>query len=105
MLDKIKPGSQIRVDVLKTPRRGSAVLTLVRLLSKDPEIAKQNQLQRKIRQKNQRPTKRGGRIWMVRAVKQRPVRGCRGESGTIKATVDVLRDLRSVAQFVEVSKA
>ncbi len=105
MLDKIKTGSQIRVNVVKTPRRGSAALTLVRLLSKDPEVAKYNRLQRKIRRKNQRPTKRGGRIWMVRVVKQHPVRGCRGESGTITATTDVLTDLRSVASFVEVTKA
>ena len=104
-IEKIKPGRLVQVNVLKTPRRGSAVLTLVRLLSKDPGVVAYGRLQRKIRRKTQRPTKRGGRIWMVRRVKQRCVHGRRGESGTIRATADVLNDLRSVAPFVEVTKA
>ena len=48
---------------------------------------------------------RGGRwrIWESRLVKQRPVKGDVGEQGTFLATPDVIRDLRGVSKFIEVS--
>ena len=104
-LDQIKPGSQVHLRVVKTPRRVAAAKTLVRLLSKD-SVVKENELRlRKIRRKGLRLKQRGGRRWAIRMVKQRSVIGQVGESGTITATVDVLADLASVTPFVQVSSA
>jgi hypothetical protein len=105
MLDSIKTGSSITVKVVKTPRRVAAAKTLVRLLSKDEAMIRENARLRALRKKHALPTKRGGRTWMVLVPKQRPVRGQAGESGTITATVDVLKDLRSVQRFIEVAAA
>lgn len=105
MLDKIKPGSRIKLKVRQTPRKVAAAKTIVRLLSKDEAIRRENQRLRKIRDTHLRFKTRGGRPWGVRLIKQRPVKGQAGESGTILATVDVLRDLRSIERFVDISTA
>ncbi|MEE9212090.1 MAG: hypothetical protein V3U29_05495 [Phycisphaeraceae bacterium] len=105
MLKKIAPGSRVTVKVVKHPANAAATKTIVRLLSKDHAVKAQNQRLRDIRATRNKPTRRGGRIWISRLVKQRPVRGRVGESGTITATLDVLQDLRSVNRFVEVAKA
>lgn len=105
MPGKITLGHLVNVKVIKTPRNLAAAKTLVRLLSKDPIIAAENKRLTKVRMKNFRTISRGGRPYPIRPVKQRPVKGQAGESGTIRATVDVLSDLSSVSRFVEVSKA
>ena len=104
MLEKIAPGSRVTVKVVKYPTSSSATKTLVRLLSKDEQVKAENKRLRDIRRKQNKPTRRGGRIWLSRLIKQRPVKGQVGESGTITATTDVLTDLRSVSRFVEVKK-
>lgn len=101
----ITPGSQIHLKVTKTPTNAAATKTLVRLLSKDEQVSARNRLLSKIRAKGFNPQPRGGRLYSGRLVKQHPVTGEAGEAGTIKATVDVIRDLRSVERFVEVSAA
>ncbi len=105
MLDKIKPGDSIEVRITKNPSNIAAAKTLVRVLSKDREVQAENNRHRKIRQTQYNPQPRGGRLYAGRLVKQHPVKGVAGESGKVRATVDVLRDLRSVERFIEVSKA
>lgn len=103
----ITPGSTVTVKVVKEPNSASARKTLVRLLSKDPAVIKENKRLKSVRARNAVLTTRGGRyrLWSGRVVKQHPVAGDVGEAGTILASVDVLTDLQSVAQFVEVSAA
>jgi hypothetical protein len=105
MLDKIAPGSKINVKIVKQPTNAAASKTLVRVFQKDPEVYAENDRQRKIRKKNYSPSRRGGRLYGGRVVKQHPVKGILGEAGTITATLSVLRDLASVERFIEVSNA
>ena len=105
MLDKIGPGTKVTIKVVKHPRNTAAAKTLERVLSKDQRIKAENKRLRKVRDRNTESRQRGGRQWAVRLVKQHPVRGRVGESGTVVATTDVLRDLRSVERFIEVTKA
>jgi len=105
MLDKIAPGSKVQVKVTKKPTSASAAKTIVRLLSKDRTVKAHNERLRKARKEHFSQNRRGGRFWDVNVVKQHPVDGSIGESGTITATIDVLRDLKSVSKFVEVTKA
>lgn len=103
----VTPGSTITVKIVKEPANAGARKTLVRLLSKDPAVVKENKRLKKVRKANETYSPRGGRwrIWESRLVKQHPVAGTVGEAGTILASVDVLTDLKSVEKFVEVSTA
>ena len=103
----IAPGSQVTVKVVKQPTSAAATKTVVRLLSKDPGIAKRNKTIKKNRNASPKFSPRGGRwrVWESRQPKVRLVHGRPGEQGTITAGVQELRDLASVERFVEVSPA
>ncbi len=105
MLDKITPGSQIQVKIVKCPTSAAAAKTLVRVLSKDQSVRAENKRLRKSRDRHFRAKRRGGRDYNLYVVKQRPVKGAVGEAGTVTASSDVLMDLRSVSHFIEVAKA
>lgn len=106
-MSDIAPGTTVTVKIVKAPKSEGARKTLVRLLSKDAEVIKENKRLKKVRKVNQTMSTRGGRwrVWESRLVKQNPVIGAVGEAGTFLATPDVLRDLRGVEKFVEVSAA
>jgi hypothetical protein len=103
----IAPGTTVNIKIVKQPASEGARKTLVRLLSKDAEVVAENKRLKKVRQTNQTHSPRGGRwrVWEGRLPKQRPVTGTVGESGTIRASVDVLTDLNSVEKYVEISAA
>ena len=105
MLDKIVPGACVNIKIVKQPTSVAAAKTLVRILSKDPDIRAENTRLRRIRKTHYNPGMRGGRYYAGRLVKQRPVRGRAGEAGMVRATCDVLRDLRGVERFIEVQPA
>lgn len=98
-------GAKVRVTVTKQPTNAAAAKTIVRLLSKDPAVKKDNARLRAIRRRDYKPDRRGGRLYGGRVVKQHPVRARAGESGVVVATDDVVRDLCSVARFIEVEPA
>jgi len=105
MLDSIEPGSTINVKVVHEPTNAAASKTLARVLSKDEDARREDRRLHDVRQKNYSPSMRGGRLYGGRLVKQSARNGTLGESGTLFASVDVLRDLKSVERFIEVSKA
>jgi len=105
MVNDIQTGSRINLKVVKQPTSTSASKTIVRLLSKDLSVVAENKRLRKVRDKNIEWRPRGGRLWGVRLKKQFPVKGNIGDSGTIVATYDVIKDLQSVSRFLEVSTA
>lgn len=106
-MSTIAPGNKIAVTIVKTPTNVAARKTLVRVLSRDAGVKKTNARLYATRKANERVTVRGGRLrlWEGRVVKQHPVKGNIGETGTFTATLDVLKDLASVARFVEVKAA
>ncbi|MEX2213980.1 MAG: hypothetical protein WD768_07620 [Phycisphaeraceae bacterium] len=105
MATQIKPGSRILVKVVKAPTNAAAEKTLARLLCKDAAAKREVNRQRSIRKRLYDPKPRGGRTYAGHIVKQQPMHGKLGESGTITASLDVLRDLASVERFVEVTPA
>lgn len=102
MFDNIQPGQTIKVTITSEPTNAAARKTLQRVLNKDDQLRARNRMQKKIRRRGMRPTTRSGRIWNVRVPKQHQVKGRAGESGTVRATVDVLRDLGSVERFISI---
>ncbi len=105
MPQSINPGQKINVKIVKRPTNAAARKTLVRLLNKDADAQREQERLRRARDRHANPHQRSGRIWVSRVVKQRPLKGEPGESGTLQATPDVLRDLGSVERFVEVEAA
>ena len=106
-MSDIAPGTRVTVKVVKQPTNAAAAKTLVRLLSKDAVVNSHNVRHRGIRKRAQTMSPRGGRwrVWESRLAKQHPVKGTIGEQGTFVASVDVLRDLKSVERFVDVQAA
>ncbi|MBN1345948.1 MAG: hypothetical protein JXQ73_24875 [Phycisphaerae bacterium] len=96
----IEPGSKIKVTVTKELRSEAAAKTLARLFLKDPKIAK-------TRRKDPKPIDprtRAGRLWNVRPRGSAAARPNKGESCEITCTLDVVRDLGSVENYVEITK-
>jgi len=95
----LKPGKTVRVTISKTITRESARKTLERLFMKDKSVSKPIAA----RSRNFVPLakRRGGAIWTKRPNKVHPSLA-RGASATIKTTPQSIRDLNSVAAFVEV---
>lgn len=100
---EIKPGQWVTITVKTQPRSEGGRKTLARLLEKDPSAKKERERAKRSRPREQHS--RGGRMWndnppMIKVVTVKP-----GASGRIFASVDVLKDMASVAQYVEVAPA
>jgi len=96
----LKPGASVRVTITKNISRESARKTLERLFMKDKTI--RQQLDQRSRNFKELPKRRGGVIWTKRPNKLHPGLD-RGASATVKATPQAIRDLNSVADFVQVA--
>jgi hypothetical protein len=98
----LKPGKTIRVTVSKNISREAARKTLERLFMQDKSIAKP--IDQRSRNFEDLPKRRGGCIWTKRPNKVH----CdlkQGASATIRTTPQSIRDLNSVAKFVDVKNA
>jgi ribosomal protein L23 len=98
----LKPGKTLTVTVNKHITREAARKTLERLFMQDKAVVKPID----IRSANfkELPKRRGGQIWTKRPNKVHPSLA-QGAKATIKATPQTIRDLNSVASFVEVKSA
>ncbi|MGD1278237.1 MAG: hypothetical protein ABR964_13575 [Tepidisphaeraceae bacterium] len=98
----LKPGQSVRVTIRKTINRASARKTLERLFMKDKSVSKP--IERRSRNFKDIPKRRGGVIWTKRPDKLHPSLQ-RGQSATVKTTPQSIRDLSSVAAFIQVNRA
>jgi hypothetical protein len=100
----IAPGNDITIEITATPRREAALKTLHRVCGKDPRVASLHR-----RQKDKRPSRqdsiRGGRWWHHRMKSRSPAKIEPGRVYTVRATIDVMRDLESVKDCVKISPA
>jgi hypothetical protein len=99
---ELKPGSMVKVTVSKQITRDSARKTLERLFMKDKAVA--GPIATRSANFKELPKRRGGQIWTKRPNKVHPSLN-RGASATITATPQAIKDLNSVANFVEVKNA
>ena len=98
----LKPGKTVRVTINKHISRDAAKKTLERLFMKDKSVAAP--MEKRSRNFKELPKRRGGQIWTKRPNKLHPDLK-QGASATILATPQAIRDLNSVAGFVEVKNA
>jgi hypothetical protein len=99
---ELKTGQTIKVTVSKNITRDAARKTLERLFMQDKTVAQP--LAVRSRNFKELPKRRGGQIWTKRPNKVH----CdlnRGASATIKTTPQSIKDLNSVAGFVDVKNA
>ena len=99
---ELQPGKTVRVTINKTVARAGARKTLERLFFQDKAVSKP--IERRSRNFKELPKRRGGQIWTKRPNKLHPALD-RGTAATIRTTPQSIRDLQSVAEFVEVSSA
>ena len=99
----IKPGQWVTIKIIKQPRAAAQRKTLVRLCEKDP-VVKVERVRLK-RSRVVRFDRRGGRPWADRPARIVVVKTRPGATYRIFASVDVCRDLASVAKNVEVTPA
>ncbi|MFQ5502712.1 MAG: hypothetical protein ACE5EQ_10495 [Phycisphaerae bacterium] len=97
-----KPGSTLHVTVTADPTNEAAAKTLSRVFAKDPIHRKTRVFRKKLRTLHMEGRHRGGRIWMVRPKAPRLVQPKKGDGCHLFATSALIRDLNSVARFVEV---
>ena len=94
-----KPGQTLRVTINKTVNRESARKTLERIFMADKKVRKP--IDDRSANFIPLPKRRGGAIWTKRPDKVHlPLN--RGDSATVKATPQSIKDLNSVAAFVTV---
>jgi hypothetical protein len=98
----VKPGSTVTIQIKAKPRSAAASKTLARVLRKDPSVATQKRRQKRLRPSLQQ-RRRGGRWWSHRMRSTAGVAMDPGCRYSVRATVDVIRDLESVSRWVEVS--
>lgn len=100
----IAPGSNITIEITKVPHRVAAVKTLTRLCAKDRKVVRAHR-----QRQNKRPSlqewTRGGMTWHHQMRSRPMVEIAPGAKYTIRATVDVIRDLGSVMDCVKLGKA
>ena len=94
-----QPGQTVRVTIKRLINRAAARKTIERLFLKDKTHT--NLLEARSANFIPLPKRRGGCIWTKRPNKVHPPLAA-GDSATIKATPQHLRDLNSVKEFVEV---
>ena len=97
-----QPGQTVRVTIKRLITRAAARKTIERLFLKDK--AQCAPLDARSANFIPLPKRRGGCIWTKRTNKVHP-QLVTGDSATIKATPQHLRDLKSVEEFVEVGGA
>jgi hypothetical protein len=98
MSQTIQPGTTVEVKVVQRPRSKGARSTLGRLFLRDPAIRKERGEKKPLRLHQ-----RGGRQWRARP-KGSDVRVPElGDTCTIRASVDAIRDLSSVSDCVSVT--
>lgn len=95
----LKPGQSVRVTISKHINREGARKTLERLFMKDEAIA--GPIEARSENFKELPKRRGGVIWTKRPNKVHPKLE-RGVAATVKVTPQAIKDLNSVAEFIEV---
>ena len=98
----LKPGATVRVTISKTIKREAARKTLERLFMRDKAV--RGPIDARSKNFKEQPKRRGGQIWTKRPNKVHPDLN-KGATATILATPQAIKDLNSVATFVDVKKA
>jgi hypothetical protein len=101
----ITPGQNINIKIVKRPTNEAALKTIRRVLGKDSAVQKEDRIATNRRRRGFTTKPRGGRPWNLHKSRLLLIHGQPGEGGTVKATLDVIRDLGKLAKFIEITAA
>ncbi len=100
----IQPGKNVTIEIKAQPASAAGRKTLMRLCRKDAAVVKHHR-----HQKRKRPSqewwRRGGKMWHHQMKSVSIVKLAPGSRYTVRASVDVLRDLAGLADCVAVTPA
>src|SRR5262245_17292730 len=105
MLDTLKPGQTVRCTILKAPRTDDASQTILRLMRKDPTVARRLRKSQMMRRRHMIVYNRGNRDWYKRATVGKIARVAAGESWQFTYTLELGRDMKVVEKFLKVETA
>ena len=103
MAAEIKPGQWVNVTGKAKLRSEAKKKTLIRVCEKNSEVKVERA--RLSRSRKVRWDRRGGRLWADRPARLPVVKTTPGASYKVFASIDVLRDLKSLGNAVEVTPA
>lgn len=104
-LDSLKPGQSVRCTLTKMPRSAGGESTVARLMRNDASAKKALRRSQRSRAQNINRYNRGNRMWISRVRPGKVVRVAPGQDWVMTFTVDMLPDLRSVEQYLEIRPA
>jgi hypothetical protein len=103
MATEIKPGQWVNVTVKSELRSAAKMKTFIRICEKNPEVKMERS--RLSRSRVTRWEPRGGQLWPDKPARLQIVKTAPGSSYKVFASIDVLRDLNSLGDAVEIAPA
>ena len=101
--DQIVPNTEMTFTIATVPTRPAAKKTIERLMwMQDDKRRDLKMLQRRRKQKDIKHTIRAGRVWFDRPRATRTARCETGASFTIRVTPQIMNDVKSVVQYLDV---
>lgn len=105
MLDTLSAGQKITCTIKTEPNNRDAQDTIVRLMRRDPAIAKGLRKSQTLRRQRMHSYIRGNRVWHDREKCGKIARCVRGQRWSMPFTFDLARDLASVERYLEIETA
>ncbi|MCW5765616.1 MAG: hypothetical protein KIT68_06545 [Phycisphaeraceae bacterium] len=105
MFDSFKPGQNIRITVVKTPRASGRVSTIERLMRLDAGVIRGLRKAHKKRRQTTVVYNRGNRDWVKRQTCAKIVQALPGQSAVIPFNVSLVPDMKAVQQYLKIEAA
>lgn len=102
MAATLKPGQNIRCTIQKVPHTEDAQQTILRLMRKDPGVAKRLRRSQMMRRRHMVVYNRGNRDWYKRETVGKVAQCVKGATFTFAYNHDLGRDMEVVKDFLSV---
>ncbi len=100
----VKLGASLAIEIIATPTNEAARKTLDRICRADAAVRRQIRT-RKAKRPSLQSWRRGGRYWEHRMKSRSPVSLEKGQVYTVRTSVPMARDLKSVAAWIKIRPA
>lgn len=105
MIETLKPGQTIRCTVLKLPKAAAACKTIERLMRRDPQVIRGLRKSHVLRERSTLVYNRGNRDWVQRQKVGKIVRLVAGNSWSFVFDLNIVPEMKSVADYLKIEKA
>jgi hypothetical protein len=105
MIDKLKPGQNIRCTITKAPRTPARIDTLERLMRQDASVKRGLRKSQRRRRQGMIVYNRGNRDWYKREICGKIVRCETGATWTMPYSLHLAPEFRAIADYIKVEPA